>query len=63
MNGFITLSDDGYSYSREYSRDEDTGELIGILTINGNHTCGTFNVYCLFRNGQTMHDTSLMVEG
>jgi len=59
MDGLPILVGDGY----RSSRDETTGELIGILTINGNRTCGTFNVYCLLRNGQTMHDITMMVEG
>jgi len=59
MDGLPTLVGDGY----RSSRDEDTGELIGTLTINGNHTCGTFNVYCLLRSGQTMHEITLIVEG
>ena len=59
MNGSFVLSGDGY----RSSRDETTGELIGILTINDNHTCGTFNVYCLLRSGQTVHETTLTVEG
>jgi len=59
MNGSFVLSGDGY----RSSRDEDTGELIGILTINGNHTCGAFNVYCRLYSGQIMNDITLTVEG
>ena len=58
-NGSVALTDDGYTSSR----DKDTGELIGTLTINGNHTCGTFYVHCVLRNGQILHNTSLTVEG
>jgi len=55
MNG----SADGY----RSSRDEGTGELIGTLIINGNRTCGTFNVYCRLYSGQTVHNTILTMEG
>jgi len=59
MDGLATFPNDGYwSY-----RNETTGELIGILAINGNRTCGTFNVYCLPNNGQIIHNTTLTVEG
>ena len=53
------LSQDGY----RSSRDENTGKLIGTLMINGNLTCGTFNVYCKLESRQIMHSTTLTVEG
>ena len=59
INGSSVPSEDGY----RFTRDETTGQLIGILTINGNRTCGTFNVYCLLHNRQTVHETTLTVEG
>jgi len=58
-NGSFVTSDDGY----RSTRDEDTGELIGILTINGNHTSGAFNVYCRLYSGQIMNNITLTVEG
>ena len=59
MSGSLALTESGY----RASRDEDTGELIGTLTINGNHSFGTFNVYCTLHSGQIMHNTSLTIEG
>jgi len=55
MNG----SAGGYSSSRN----EDTGELIVTLTINGNHTSGTFNAHCRLYSGEIVHNTVLTVEG
>ena len=45
------------------NRNEDTGELMGILIINGNHTCGTFSAFCRHFNGQNVHNTRLIVGG
>jgi len=45
------------------SRNEDTGELIGTLIINGNRTSGTFSALCRLLNGQNMHYTTLTVGG
>ena len=59
INGSSALTESGYTSSR----DENTGELIGTLIINGSRTCGTFNVYCSLHSGQIMHNTSLTVEG
>jgi len=59
MNGSVALTEDGY----RSSRDEDTRALIGTLTINGNNTCGTFNMYCILHNEQILHSTTLIVEG
>ena len=60
MDGSLALTEDGYSNSR----DEDTGELIGTLTINGNQTSGIFHVHCrLYPSEQIMHSTMLTVEG
>ena len=60
MDGWIVLTEDGY----RASRDEDTGKLIGTLTINGNQTSGTFHVHCrLYPSQQIMHNTMLTVEG
>ena len=36
------------------------------LTINGNHTCNTFNVYCrIYRESQTLylHNTTVTFQG
>jgi len=60
MDGSFVVSEDAY----RVSRDGNTGKLIGILTINGNQTCGTFRVHCtLYPSGQIMHNTTLTVEG
>ena len=59
MDGSLALTEDGYTSSR----DEDNGELIGILTINGNQTCGTFHLCCRLTSGQIMHNFTLTVEG
>ena len=62
MNGSVVVGDD-YSYSI----DENTGVVTGTLMIDGNHTCGAFNVYCRAHNGsgdlQNLHNTSLTVQG
>jgi len=58
-NGSVVLTDDGY----RASRGEGTGKLIGTLTIDGNRTCGTINVYCVLNSGQIIQNTSLTVEG
>ena len=60
MNGSAVISRNGY----RSSIDEDTGKLIGTLTINGNQTCGIFRIHCtLLPSGQIMHSTMLTVEG
>ena len=59
VNGSAALTDDGY----RTSRGEDPGKLIGTLTINGNHTCGIFNVHCQLHSGQIMHNTTLTFGG
>jgi len=45
------------------SRNDDTGELMGTVIFNGNHTCGTFQAFCRLFNGQNMHNTTLIVGG
>jgi len=59
MDGSVTLYEDGY----RFSRDEDTGELIGTLMINGNQTCGTFLCSCRSFSGQIMHNFTMTVDG
>jgi len=53
----------GSADSYRSSRNEDTGELIGTLIINGSHTSGTYNVHCRLYSGQTMYNTILTIEG
>ena len=59
MNGSVVFGD------RFRTSRDDTGAVTGTLTINGNDTCGTLNVYCncLRHNRQALHNTSLRVEG
>ena len=59
MDGSVALYQDGYTTGR----DEDTGELIGTLIINGNQTCGTFLCSCKLTGGEIMHNFTLTVEG
>jgi len=60
MEEVQVLSGDGYTTSR----DENTGKVIGTLTINGNQTRGTFRIHCtLLPSQQIMHSTMLTVEG
>ena len=60
MDGLFVLSEGGY----RASMDKNTGNLIGVLTINGNQTSGTFRIHCtLLPSGQIMHSTMLTVEG
>ena len=39
-----------------------TGDLLGILTINGNETCGVVNVSCRVE-GQIVYTERLTIEG
>ena len=68
----IDQNDDGYypgwywnasAPGSMYNTAGGTGELIGTLIINGNHTCGTFNAYCRLHSGQIKHNSLLTVGG
>jgi len=59
VDGSVTVYNDGY----RTSRDEDTGELIGTLIINGNQTCGTFLYSCRLSSGEIMHSFTMTVDG
>ena len=58
MNGSVVLP--GPLYRVAY--DPSTGDLLGILTIDGNETCGIVNVSCR-SVGQTVYTMRLNVEG
>lgn len=62
MNGSVVVGDD-YSYSI----DENSRVVTGTLMIDGNRTCGIFNVYCRAHahngNLQNLYNTSLTVQG
>ena len=42
--------------------DDNTGDFIGKLVINGNETCGTLDLRCELR-GQTTYSTTLTTQG
>ena len=42
--------------------DDNTGDFIGELVINGNKTCGTLDLRCELR-GQTTYSTMLTIQG
>ena len=46
----------------QYEYDPSTGDLIGILTIDGNETCGIMTVSCRVE-GQTVYTERLNIEG
>ena len=56
MNGYLVLSGTLYMY------DPSTGDLIGILTIDGNKTCGIVNVSCRLE-GQIVYTERLNISG
>ena len=46
----------------QYEYDHSTGDLLGILTIDGNETCGIIDVSCKLE-GQTVYSERLIIEG
>ena len=46
----------------QYGYDRSTGDLLGILTIDGNETCGIMTVSCRVE-GQTVYTERLNIEG
>ena len=58
MNGSVVLS--GTLYQVAY--DPSTGDLLGILTIDGNETCGIVNVSCRV-DSKTVYTERLNIEG
>ena len=58
MNGYLVLP--GPLYQIDY--DPSTGDLIGILTIDGNETRGIMTVSCRVE-GQTVYTERLNIEG
>ena len=58
MNGYLVLP--GPLYQIGY--DPSTGDLLGILTIDGNETCGIMTVSCRVE-GQTVYTERLNIEG
>ena len=58
MNGYLVTP--GPLYQVEY--DPSTGDWLGILTIDGNETCGILNVSCRLE-GQTVYTERLTIEG
>ena len=58
MNGSVVPP--GPLYQFDY--DPSTGGLLGILTIDGNETCGTMTVSCRVE-GQTVYTERVNIEG
>ena len=50
----------GRLYQFEY--DSSTGDLLSLLTIDGNETCGVLNVSCRLE-GQVVYSERLTIEG
>ena len=46
----------------QYEYDPSTGDVLAILTIDGNETCGIMNVNCT-AVGQTVYNERLNIEG
>ena len=46
----------------QYDYDPSTGDVLAILTIDGNETCGIMNVNCT-AVGQTVYTERLNIEG
>ena len=46
----------------QIGQDPSTGDLLGILTIDGNETCGILDVSCRL-DGQTVYTERLNIEG
>ena len=58
MNGSVVLP----GPRLQYGYDPSTGDLLGILTIDGNETCGILDVSCRVV-GQTVYTERLNIEG
>ena len=46
----------------QFKLDPSTGDILGILTIDGNETCGNMNVTCRLE-GQIVYTETLTIEG
>jgi len=57
---FVDGSTAGPLYQFRY--DPSTGDLLGILTIDGNQTCGNMTVSCRV-DGQIVYTERLTIEG
>ena len=57
---FVDGSPAGPLYQFRY--DPSTGDSLGILTIDGNQTCGNMTVSCKV-DGQTVYTERLTIEG
>ena len=49
----------------QFKLDRSTGDILflGILTIDGNETCGVLNVSCRLVDGQIVYTERLTIEG
>ena len=47
----------------QFKFDRSTGDVLGILTIDGNETCGVLNVSCRLVDGQIVYTERLTIEG
>ena len=75
-NTTITLECRGFSYPTwymdgsivppgplyQFKFNPSTGEVLGMLTIDGNETCGVLNVSCRLE-GQIVYTEGLTIEG
>ena len=46
----------------QFEYDPSTGDVLGLLTIDGNETCGVLNVICRLE-GQIVYTERLTIEG
>ena len=58
MNGHLVLPGPLY----QIGHDPSTGDLLSLLTIDGNETCGIMNVSCRLE-GQTVYTERLNISG
>ena len=64
LNGSQALSDED-CYRLAFRRAGE-GNVTATLAINGNNTCGAYNVYCRIDRGSQflyLHNTTLIVQG
>ena len=65
LNGISVISE-GNCYRSAYNRKSGELNATAVLTIKGNHTCNTFNVYCRILSEPQffyLYNTTLTIQG